>query len=97
MTLAEYHNVIVMSDDIDATEIALEDDSVDSYMEDILHVWGIQWEKVCELAEALQKPQSQQTGQKRLERTDREEKKRPRENKRNEANDILVDSMPDRG
>ena len=36
--------------DADATEVALQDHTVDRYMEDTLSVWGMDWDEVRELA-----------------------------------------------
>ena len=52
-TLAEYYNVAVLSDDMtdaDATEAARHDRTVDSYVEETLAVWGLDWDRVRELA-----------------------------------------------
>ncbi|WEW54672.1 hypothetical protein PRK78_000094 [Emydomyces testavorans] len=74
--LANFYEVVVYSDDqseTDATETALLDLTVDAYMEDLLDVWGMDWQKVLKLGQQLRQPQGQQAGTKRAASTSEEE------------------------
>lgn len=74
--LAEFYNVIVWSDnesESEATEVAIQDWSVDDYMDALLDEWGMDWQKVLKLGMNHMQAQPQQAGGRGYEQWRREE------------------------
>lgn len=80
--LAKFYNIVICSDEeseSDATEVMLQDLTVDEYMEALLAEWGIDWQKVLKLGIQHMQAQLQQAGTKRAGVTSsRGEKKKTR-------------------
>ena len=67
-TLAKFYNVKLLSDEeseSDATEVILQELTVDNYMEALLDEWGMDWQKVLKLGIQHMQAQPQQVGAKR--------------------------------
>ncbi|OAX84073.1 hypothetical protein ACJ72_01552 [Emergomyces africanus] len=65
--LAAFYEVVVYSDEqseSEGTEVDVQGD-VDAYMEVLLDKWGMDWSKVCEIAQRTMKLQQGQAGTKR--------------------------------
>ena len=81
-TLAKFYNVVLYSDEeseSDATEVMLQDLTVDDYMEALLHEWGMDWQTVLDLGKQHIEAQPQQAGAKRAgDASGRGEKKKTR-------------------
>jgi len=80
--LAKYYNVVIWSDDeseSDATEVILQELTVDEYMDALLLEWGMDWQKVLKLGMQHMQAQPQQAGAKRAgDASSREAKKQTR-------------------
>ena len=81
--LAKYYNVVIWSDDeseSDATEVMVQELTVDDYMEALLDEWGMDWQKVLKLGmQHMQAQPQQQAGVKRAgDANSRGEKKKTR-------------------
>ena len=80
--LAKFYNVIILSDEeseSDATEVILQELTVDEYMEALLTEWGMDWQQVLKLGMQHVQAQPQQAGVKRAGDVDsRGEKKKTR-------------------
>lgn len=79
-TLAKFYNVVLWSDEeseSDATEVMLQDLTVDEYMEALLKEWGMDWEMILNFARQHLQTQPQQAGAKRArDASSREEEKK---------------------
>ena len=67
--LAKFYNIVIWSDDeseSDATEVILEELTVDEYMDALLAEWGMDWQKVIKLGMQHMQTQPQQAGIKRI-------------------------------
>ena len=67
--LANFYNIVIWSDEegeSDATEVLLQDMTVDDYMEALLAEWGMDWQKVLTLGIQHMQAQPQQAGAKRI-------------------------------
>ena len=67
--LANFYNTIIWSDkesESDATEVLLQDMTVDDYMEALLAEWGMDWQKTLKLGMQHMQAQLQQVGAKRV-------------------------------
>ncbi|KAL9124215.1 MAG: hypothetical protein Q9217_006434 [Psora testacea] len=88
-TLANFHNVVLCSDEeseSDATEVILQDWTVDDYMQALLYEWGMDWQKVLGIAEQHVQAQPQQAGAKRAgDASNRGEKKKIRGGRQEES------------
>ena len=80
--LAKFYDIVLWSDDeseSDATEVVLQELTVDEYMEALLAEWGMDWQKVLRLGMQHMQAQPQQAGVKRVgDANSREEKKKTR-------------------
>ncbi|MCJ1473144.1 hypothetical protein MMC13_001795 [Lambiella insularis] len=87
--LAKFYNIIILSDEeseSDATEVILEERTVDDYMEELLLEWGMDWQKVLKLGMQHMQAQPQQAGAKRAGDTgSREATKKTRGGREEEA------------
>ncbi|KAL8644825.1 MAG: hypothetical protein Q9210_007052 [Variospora velana] len=66
--LAKFYEIVIWSDEeseSDATEVMLQELSVDDYMEALLAEWGMDWQKVLKLGVQHMQAQPQQAGVKR--------------------------------
>ena len=66
--LAHFYNTVIWSDnesESDATEVVLQELTVDDYMEELLAEWGMDWQKVLKLGMQHMQAQPQQAGAKR--------------------------------
>ena len=81
--LANFYDVVIWSDEdseSDATEVMLQELTVDDYMEALLAEWGMDWQKVLKLGMQHMQAQPQQAGVKRAgDANSRGEKKKTRE------------------
>ena len=65
---ANFYSITVWSDEeseTDATEVWLQEMTVDNYIEALPTVWGMDWQKVLKLGMQYMQVQSQQAGMKR--------------------------------
>ena len=80
--LAKFYNTVILSDEeseSDATEVVLQELTVDDYMEALLDEWGMDWQKVLKVGMQHMQPQPQQAGVKRAgDANSRGEKKKTR-------------------
>lgn len=80
--LANFYSVTIWSDEeseSDATEVLLQEMTVDDYMEALLDEWGMDWQRVLKLGMQHMQAQPQQAGAKRLgDASSRGEKKKTR-------------------
>ena len=87
--LASFYNIVIWSDDeseSDATEVVLQELTVDDYMEALLAEWGMDWQKVLRLGMQHMQAQPQQAGVKRAgDANSREEKKKTRGEREEES------------
>ena len=87
--LASFYNIVIWSDDeseSDATEVVLQELTVDDYMEALLAEWGMDWQKVLRLGMQHMQSQPQQAGVKRAgDANSREEKKKTRGEREEES------------
>ena len=77
--LAKFYNVAILSDEeseSDATDVVLDELTVDEYMEALLDEWGLDWQKVLKLGMQLLQTQPQQAGAKRAGDTSSKEAKK---------------------
>ena len=66
--LANFYSITIWSDDeseSDATEVLLQEMTVDDYMEALLAEWGMDWQRVLKLGMQHMQAQPQQAGAKR--------------------------------
>jgi len=87
--LAKFYNIVIWSDEeseSDATEVMLQELTVDEYMEALLVEWGLDWQKVLKLGMQHMQAQPQQAGAKRAgDTSSREAKKKTRGGREEEA------------
>lgn len=87
--LAKFYNIILWSDDeseSDATQVVLQELTVDDYMEALLDEWGMDWQKVLKLGMQHTQAQPQQAGVKRAgDANSRGEKKKTRGGREEES------------
>lgn len=87
--LAKFYDIVIWSDEeseSDATEVVLQELTVDDYMEALLAEWGMDWQKVLRLGMQHMQAQPQQAGAKRVGDTNsREEKKKIRGGREEES------------
>ena len=87
--LANFYNIVIWSDEeseSDATEVVLQELTVDDYMEALLAEWGMDWQKVLKLGMQHMQAQPQQAGVKRAgEANSRGEKKKTRGGREEES------------
>jgi len=80
--LTNFYEVHAFSDDqseSDATEVDLTDSTVNEYMEVLLDVWGMDWQKVIKLVrQHAQTPKQHAVTKRQTETEDRAEEKRRR-------------------
>lgn len=90
-TLAKFYDLTLWTDEeseSDATEVMLQDLTVDDYMEALLDSWGMDWQMVLDLGRKHFQAQPQQAGAKRAgDASSRGEKKKKktREGREEEA------------
>jgi len=87
--LAKFYNIVISSDDeseSDATEVILQELTVDEYMDALLAEWGMDWQKVLKLGMQHMLVQPQQAGAKRTgDASTRGEEKKARGGREEEA------------
>ena len=80
--LAKFYGITIWSDDeseSDATEVAVQEMTVDDYMDELLAEWGMDWQKVLRLGMQHMQAHPQQAGAKRAgDASNRGEKKKAR-------------------
>ncbi|KAL8983069.1 MAG: hypothetical protein Q9177_005087 [Variospora cf. flavescens] len=81
--LAKFYDIVIWSDDeseSDATEVVIQERTVDDYMDALLVEWGMDWQKILKLGAQHMQAQPQQAGVKRAgDASSRGETKKPRE------------------
>lgn len=63
--LLEFYGITVWSDEqseSEGTEVALDENTVDAYMEELLDLWGMDWQKICRMGVEHTQPQPQHAG-----------------------------------
>lgn len=68
LELVEFYDIKIYSDEeseSDATEVILDELTVDEYMDALLAEWGMEWQKVLKLGMQHMQSQPQQAGAKR--------------------------------
>ena len=87
--LAKFYNVVIWSDEeseSDATELELQEFTVDEYMDALLAEWGMDWQKVLKLGMQHMQVQPRYAGAKRAGvESSGGEKKKTREGREEEA------------
>ncbi|KAI9808023.1 MAG: hypothetical protein M1827_007548 [Pycnora praestabilis] len=87
--LASFYSITIWSDEeseSDATEVLLQEMTVDDYMEALLAEWGMDWQRVLKLGMQHMQAQPQQAGAKRAgDASSRGEKKKTRGGREEEA------------
>ena len=87
--LANFYKIIIWSDEeseSDATEVMVQETTVDDYMEALLAEWGMDWQKVLKIGMQHMQAQPQQAGAKRAgDASSRGEEKKTRGGREEEA------------